>query len=730
MAAVPRSAEIRRPVRCGLASRARRRTAAHSDADGGGRGTSGTASAPSGPATICRTFARLVAWRTPSSPAMRSVRVPRTARPSGPIGSGRLIATTITSSPPKSRRKSASARRSSGRAEFIDAVLCSCRTPTASHADGTASAAVATNRIGRPRPSTRASKTRAREDSGGFTGARRLPRARRRESRDPFGVDHGRRERYTIRAPGGNGRGHRCREAVAGAAGGFQPCHRLPTAPSPRCGYIPPQEGVSLSIVLEHLTKTYGGQSVVRDVSLEIGDGELCVFLGPSGSGKSTILRIVAGLTDSDSGRVLLHGRDVTRVPPQKRGVGFVFQHYALFRHMTIADNVEFALRVRRVAPAERAQRRDELLEMVGLGGYGARRPDQLSGGQQQRVALARALAHRPEVLLLDEPFGALDARIRAEIRSTVRRIQRELGVTMIFVTHDQEEAFELADRIAVLNHGRLLERGSPRELYLHPSTEFTATFLGTANLVVAERSKRGLRVGEVDLPVGAPGLASTAPQAGPPAPPAESARVQLLFRPEDVAVKDSPDALQWPLLGEGIVEESTFVGAFERLRLRLPLKGVRVLAPAAPFGAEYVIVEAVRSQHLAHRYPLRAGDTTWVGLRRVHSLAHPGMAFLVVDDGSPAAEAAILLGGRIARLARSRTTRLACGPAASRTPAGDEPVIRDPDSLEEGLRRHAPRGAYDLVVAGIAAGSGPEVGSADLRHGDQNMLQVGRAHV
>ena len=248
-----------------------------------------------------------------------------------------------------------------------------------------------------------------------------------------------------------------------------------------------------MSIVLEHLTKSYGGLSVVRDVSLEIGDGELCVFLGPSGSGKSTILRIVAGLTDSDSGRVLLHGRDVTRVPPQKRGVGFVFQHYALFRHMTIAENVEFALRVRRVAPAERAQRRDELLEMVGLGGYGTRRPDQLSGGQQQRVALARALAHRPEVLLLDEPFGALDARIRAEIRSTVRRIQRELGVTMIFVTHDQEEAFELADRIAVLNHGRLLERGSPRELYLHPSTEFTATFLGTANLVVAERSRRGL---------------------------------------------------------------------------------------------------------------------------------------------------------------------------------------------------------------------------------------------
>ena len=477
-----------------------------------------------------------------------------------------------------------------------------------------------------------------------------------------------------------------------------------------------------MSIVLEHLTKTYGGQMVVRDVSLEIGDGELCVFLGPSGSGKSTILRIVAGLTDSDSGRVLLHGRDVTRVPPQKRGVGFVFQHYALFRHMTVAENVEFALRVRGVAPRQRAQRRDDLLEMVGLSGYGLRRPDQLSGGQQQRVAVARALAHRPEVLLLDEPFGALDARIRAEIRATVRRIQRETGVTTIFVTHDQEEAFELADRIAVLNHGRLLERGTPRELYLHPSTEFTATFLGTANLVVAERTARGLRVGDVDLAVGGP--SGPAEEQGAAAP-AEPSRVQLLFRPEDIAVKDSPDALQWPLLGEGVVEESTFVGAFERLRLRLPLKGVRVLAPAAPFGAEYVVVEAVRSQHLAQRYPLRPGDKTWVGLRRVHALAHPGMAFLLVDDGGGAAAAAAVLGGRIARLARSRTTRLACGPAASRTPAGDEPVVRDPDTLAEGLRRHAPPGAYDLVIAGITAGAGLEVASAALRHGDHNVLLV-----
>src|SRR5215831_6783422 len=161
-----------------------------------------------------------------------------------------------------------------------------------------------------------------------------------------------------------------------------------------------------MSIRLEHVTKRFGEAAVVRDVSLSVEPGELCVLLGPSGSGKSTILRIIAGLTDPDAGRVLLAGRDVTRLSPQKRGIGFVFQHYALFRHMTVADNVEFALRVRRIDRATRARRRDELLEMVGLSGLGARRPWQLSGGQQQRVALARALAHKPAVLLLDEPFG------------------------------------------------------------------------------------------------------------------------------------------------------------------------------------------------------------------------------------------------------------------------------------------------------------------------------------
>src|SRR5436309_3241458 len=277
-----------------------------------------------------------------------------------------------------------------------------------------------------------------------------------------------------------------------------------------------------MSIVLEDLTKRYGGHPVVSSVSLEVGDGELFVLLGSSGSGKSTLLRMIAGLSEVDAGRVLLRGRDVTGLPPAKRGVGFVFQNYALFRGMSVAENVDFALSIRGVPGAQRQRRRDELLEMVGLAGLGGRMPRQLSGGQQQRVALARALAHQPEVLLLDEPFGALDAKVRLELRRTVREVQRELGITTLFVTHDQEEAFELADRLAVLSFGRLLELGPPEELYLRPETEFVATFLGTASLMVGEATPQGVRVGPVCFPLGT--HADTAAR-----------RVQVLFRPEDV---------------------------------------------------------------------------------------------------------------------------------------------------------------------------------------------------
>ena len=243
-----------------------------------------------------------------------------------------------------------------------------------------------------------------------------------------------------------------------------------------------------MSIALDQVTKRYQSMPVVNDVSIEIEQGEFLVLLGPSGSGKSTLLRAIAGLVEIDHGRVSLHGRDVTGVSARERGVGFVFQHYALFRHMSVADNVEFALRVRRMKRADRVARRRELLKLVALEGMDDRLPTQLSGGQQQRVAVARALAHRPDVLLLDEPFGALDAKIREELRRTIRKIQQELGVATILVTHDQDEAFAMADRIGVMHQGRLLEVGRPDDLYASPRTRFVATFLGAANLVLGYR--------------------------------------------------------------------------------------------------------------------------------------------------------------------------------------------------------------------------------------------------
>ena len=200
------------------------------------------------------------------------------------------------------------------------------------------------------------------------------------------------------------------------------------------------------------------------------------MLLGPSGSGKSTLLRAIAGLTTIDHGRIVLHGRDVTNLGTRQREVGFVFQNYALFRHMTVADNIEFALRARRVRRGERRRRRAELLRLVALEGYDHRLPSELSGGQQQRVALARALAHEPRVLLLDEPFGALDAKIREELRRAIREIQRAVGITTMLVTHDQEEAFSMADRIGVMDRGRLQEVGEPRALYQRPGTRFVAT--------------------------------------------------------------------------------------------------------------------------------------------------------------------------------------------------------------------------------------------------------------
>jgi sulfate/thiosulfate transport system ATP-binding protein len=234
-----------------------------------------------------------------------------------------------------------------------------------------------------------------------------------------------------------------------------------------------------MSIVVTRATRRFGDFTALDDVSVEIPSGSLTALLGPSGSGKSTLLRVVAGLERPDAGTVEIAGRDVTATPPQRRGVGFVFQHYAAFKHMTVRENVAFGLKVRRRPRAEVRRRVDELLELVQLPGLADRYPAQLSGGQRQRMALARALAVEPGVLLLDEPFGALDARVRKELRAWLRRLHDEVHVTTVFVTHDQEEAMEVADRIVVMNHGRVEQVGGPRDLYEHPANAFVMGFVG-----------------------------------------------------------------------------------------------------------------------------------------------------------------------------------------------------------------------------------------------------------
>lgn len=479
-----------------------------------------------------------------------------------------------------------------------------------------------------------------------------------------------------------------------------------------------------MSIVVERLVKSYGPQRVVNHVSFEVAPGECFVLLGPSGSGKSTVLRMLAGLTEPDGGRILVAGHNVADLPPQKRGMGFVFQNYALFGHLTVAENLEFPLKIRNMGARERRTRRGELLELVGLVGLDHRYPQQLSGGQQQRVALARAIACKPDVLLLDEPFGALDARIRIELRRTLISIQRELGVTTLFVTHDQEEAFELADHLGVMNFGNLLEIGPPQELYLRPSTEFVATFLGRANLLVGEIDASGLRVGPLRLAdrLGSEGGAQR--------------RVQVLFRPEDVAVKTTPEVLDWPSLGEGVVEEVSFSGSIERLRLRLPeVRGLRAIAPVVQFGSDHLRVDAQRSQHLASRYPLRVGDRAHVGVRRVHALAHPGLNFLVAATSATATSEHLRQIGHLARQTHARV-QVIVGSGADEH-LHTERQVREllgsglasldvrctSDDIVEATTREATRHPYDLLIAARPPRRLREVVGAWLEAGGHHLL-------
>jgi putative spermidine/putrescine transport system ATP-binding protein len=271
------------------------------------------------------------------------------------------------------------------------------------------------------------------------------------------------------------------------------------------------------AIRLVDVRKTYGDVHAVDGVSLTIRVGEFFTMLGPSGSGKTTLLRVIAGFEKADAGQVFLHGRDVSRVPPYDRDVNTVFQDYALFPHMSVTQNVEYGLRVKRVAKDERQQRAAEALAMVGLDQHGRRKPNELSGGQRQRVALARAIVNRPTVLLLDEPLGALDLKLRQSMQLELKRIHREANITFVYVTHDQEEALTMSDRIAVFNEGRIQQVGSPIEIYEAPTSEYVANFIGVSNTLSHDGARYAVRperiellTGETPVPDGAVAMPAT----------------------------------------------------------------------------------------------------------------------------------------------------------------------------------------------------------------------------
>lgn len=375
-----------------------------------------------------------------------------------------------------------------------------------------------------------------------------------------------------------------------------------------------------MSISIRDLIKRFGDTLVVSNVTCDIEDGEFFVLLGGSGSGKSTILRIIAGLQSPDSGTIELHGQDVTNLPAQARNTGVVFQNYSIFRHLTAAQNIEFGLKVRGVNSAERVRRSSELLELVGLAGLGDRYPQQLSGGQQQRVALARALAYRPKVLLLDEPFGALDQRIRKQLRESIKAIQRALKVTTILVTHDQEEAFELGDRIGIIERGHLVETGAARQLYLKPRSEYVAGFLGDGNLLAGRINNNAIKLGDCRIALRSDELFE------------QGAPVRILFRPENVVLtKDINTQPNLVNLGNARVLDSAFLGNSERLTLQMEqLGGVRSLVPAHSYGELRITIRVLqRSGEGVQSFSV--GERVQVGVSEYHLLPPAGLKVLGV---------------------------------------------------------------------------------------------------
>ena len=312
-------------------------------------------------------------------------------------------------------------------------------------------------------------------------------------------------------------------------------------------------------IHLEQLTKQFGEVTAVDGINLDMPGGEFFTMVGPSGCGKTTTLRMIAGFERPTSGRIVLDDVDVAQVPPHKRKVNTVFQSYALFPHLDVADNVGFGLKYKKLTKEEHRKRVTEALDLVQLGDYGKRKPSQLSGGQQQRVALARALVLTPEVLLLDEPLGALDARLRKDLQVELKALQAELGITFVFVTHDQEEALTMSDRVAVMNGGCVEQVGSPREMYEEPATLFVADFLGVSNLISADASPENggcaLRVGERTLHA-----TSGATDA--------RGEVKAMIRPERVGVEAQGGAGENRL--PGLVERAVYVGSAHELHVRI----------------------------------------------------------------------------------------------------------------------------------------------------------------
>jgi sulfate/thiosulfate transport system ATP-binding protein len=370
--------------------------------------------------------------------------------------------------------------------------------------------------------------------------------------------------------------------------------------------------GVAASV--QGLSKRFKKSRVLDDVSFDVAEGESLVLLGASGSGKTTILRIIAGLELPDSGRVILHGQDVTDLPARERGVGVIFQSYALFPRMTVEKNIGFGLKIRRVGRKERRETVDRLLKLVQLEQHRKKYPWQLSGGQQQRVAIARTLAYKPQVLLFDEPFGALDAQTRVHLRREIRSLLKQVKVPSVFITHDQEEALELGDRIAVLNDGHLEQIGTPDEVYNQPATEYVATFLGAANLLLGVVTDGCLEIGAARVPAAKETKRFR-----------EGQSVKLVFRPEDVSVSQDanlPEGCR--RLANGVIEEVSFVGAYERLNVRLdlthrpqsadepPLYQVTINTPDRMTGVP-IMVTRPKPKASAPRY--KAGDRVAVGL-------------------------------------------------------------------------------------------------------------------